>query len=57
MSSETLSIPEENLEEFIKILENGLRVTKKVSKDTKNALYSWIDEEKEYVARIRKTKT
>ena len=49
MSKEVLGIPEENLEEFIEILELGLKAHKNTSKDVEEGLKNWIKEEKEYI--------
>ena len=52
MASELLSVPEENLEEVINVIENGLKHTK-VSRDTKRNLKEWCREEKEYLSELQ----
>jgi hypothetical protein len=49
MASEILAVPEENLREFIKIVRTGLKHTKRVTKDVRDALESWCDEEEAYI--------
>jgi hypothetical protein len=51
MATEVLNVPEDKLEEVIKVIRAGLRTTK-VSKETKKALTTWCDEEEEYLERL-----
>lgn len=48
MASEVLSVPEENLEEVIRVIRAGLKSTK-VSKETRRNLTLWCDEEESYL--------
>lgn len=51
MATEILTVPEDKLEEVIKVIRAGLR-TEKVSRATKKALTTWCDEEEEYLERL-----
>lgn len=50
--SETLSIPEEYLEEVIKVIRTGLEHTK-VSKTVKSNLRKWCSEEEKYLKTLK----
>lgn len=50
LATEVLNVPEENLRDVIKVLRAGLKKVK-VSRDTKEALTRWCDEEEEYLDR------
>lgn len=49
MASETLNVPEEHLLEVIKIIRNGLKTTKRISPEVKEALTKWCDDEESYI--------
>ena len=49
MAKEVLAIPEDNLAEFIEILESGLKSHKNTSENVKQSLQEWIEQEKEYI--------
>lgn len=51
MAKETLSVPEENLAEVIRVIRAGLKAVK-VSQDTRDNLIRWCDEEQEYLDRL-----
>lgn len=52
MASELLRVPEENLLEVIGIIRAGLKAkSKAVSKDVREALEEWCDDEEEYMTR------
>jgi hypothetical protein len=57
MAKEVLAIKEDYLEEFIEILKKGIAATEEsgviISEALKYNLESWIDEETEYVKRMR----
>ena len=46
---EALYVPEEHLEEVIRIIRNGLRGTKEVSEEVREELNNWCRETKEYL--------
>ena len=48
MVSEILAVPEDNLQEVINVIREGLKNCK-VSKDTKEHLEKWCKEEEEYL--------
>ncbi len=52
MASETLSVPEEHLEEVIKVIRAGLKAVR-VKREVSQQLKKWCDEEEEYVERLR----
>jgi hypothetical protein len=52
MASEILAVPEDDLREVIGIIRAGLKATKKVSKDVKDNLTEWCNEEEEYLGRL-----
>jgi len=55
MAKEVLPIKEDYLEEFIEILETGIKETEKeyeISERLKSSLITWIEEEREYVKRL-----
>jgi hypothetical protein len=53
MASETLSVPEEHLEDVIYVIRRGLLSTKKaIHKDVLKQLTKWCDEEEEYLRRL-----
>ncbi len=53
MASEILRVPEENLAEVIKILRAGMvKLGKKVTEETREALTEWCDSEERYLARM-----
>lgn len=47
--TETLYVPEEHLEEVILVIRNGLKNTKKLSKDVRLNLKKWCEEEEQYL--------
>jgi len=50
IATEILSVPEDNLEETIKIIRSGLKLEwKSISEETKDNLIRWCDEEEEYI--------
>ena len=50
MAKEILAVPEENLKEVIKIIRAGLHLLdKKITKDTKENLEEWCNDEEEYM--------
>jgi hypothetical protein len=52
---ETLSVPEENLEEVIRVIRAGLKTLDKfISKDTRHNLEKWCKEEEKYLEELRK---
>jgi hypothetical protein len=52
MASETLSVPEEHLEDVIKVLREGLKHVK-VKREVATQLKRWCDEEQHYLERLR----
>jgi hypothetical protein len=53
MASETLTVPEEHLEDVIYIIRRGLASTKKaIDKQVIKQLTKWCDEEEEYLKRL-----
>jgi hypothetical protein len=48
MAKEVLYVPEESLEEVIRVLRAGLKV-ETVSEETREQLTKWCDEEEEYL--------
>lgn len=53
MASEILSVPEEHLEDVIRVIRRGLEFTKKsIHKDVCKQLKKWCDEEEEYLKRL-----
>lgn len=48
MATETLRVPEEKLEEVIRVIRAGLK-TEEVSEETRYALTTWCDEEEAYL--------
>jgi len=53
MASETLTVPEEHLEDVIYVIRRGLASTKKaIHKDVVEQLTKWCDEEEEYLKRL-----
>ncbi len=52
MASETLPVPEEHLEEVIKVIREGLKHVK-VKPAVSKALKQWCDEEEEYLERLK----
>lgn len=48
MASEILAVPEEYLEEVIKVIRTGLKHTK-VSRSVKSNLTKWCNEEEQYL--------
>ena len=51
MASEVLAVPEDDLLEVIKIIRAGLKATKNVTPDVREALTEWCDDEEEYMTR------
>ena len=49
MATEILAVPEDNLEEVIRIIREGLKHAKKVSRDTRYNLKKWCNEEEAYL--------
>lgn len=49
MASEILAVPEENLLEVINIIRTGLKNSKRVSKDVRQALTEWCNGEEAYI--------
>lgn len=60
MTSETLSVPEEHLAEVIRVIRAGLRYLKApgsprpVSKEVREQLEKWCDEEEAYLKELSK---
>lgn len=57
MAKEVLYVPEENLEEVIRVLRAGLEVLKKdktITRDTRGALVKWCKDEEKYLRRMKK---
>lgn len=52
MATEALYVPEDQLDEVILVIRNGLKTTKGLSRDTRRALKQWCDEEEEYLSRM-----
>lgn len=53
MGREVLSVPEEKLGEVIRVIRAGLKAaTPPVSKDTKENLLCWCEEEENYLKRL-----
>jgi hypothetical protein len=52
MASEVLAIPEEHLAEVIKIIRSGLAHKGHVTKEVRDQLKQWCDEEEEYLSRL-----
>jgi len=54
MTSEILSIPEERLEEVIKVIITGLQAPGLyISKETRRNLSKWCNEEMKYLERLK----
>lgn len=53
MASETLTVPEEYLEDVIRVIRAGLKAVKKLPKDVRDNLAEWCDEEEDYVTRLK----
>lgn len=47
--NEILAVPEDNLLEVIRVIRAGLRVSKKVSADTRRNLTKWCNDETKYL--------
>lgn len=54
MASETLAVPEESLKEVVAIIRSGLSHVKWISKDTRNNLKKWCDDEEAYLKQLEK---
>lgn len=52
MASEILTVPEESLEEVIRVIRAGLGHTR-VSSDTRRNLKKWCDEEEKYLKSLQ----
>jgi hypothetical protein len=52
MSAEVLSIPEERLDEVIKVIVYGLAHVDDISEETREALNQWCADEREYLERL-----
>jgi hypothetical protein len=52
MASEILSVPEENLEDVIKVLREGLKHVK-VKHEVATQLERWCDKEQHYLEQLR----
>ena len=53
MASEILAVPEQRLEEVIRVIRAGLKAVKPpVSKDVENNLLLWCHDEEEYLKRL-----
>lgn len=51
MATEILAVPEHRLKEVVQVIRAGLKATT-VSKETKECLQDWCDQEGEYIKRL-----
>lgn len=53
MATELLAVPEEHLEEVIKIIRAGMENVTSISFAVKGALTEWCDDEEHYLKRLQ----
>jgi hypothetical protein len=49
MASEVLAVPESCLKETIKVIRDGMKAQKRLSKETRQGLSAWCDSEEAYL--------